>query len=154
MPSHLKNALETMTARIGEEEILSEWTEVTQDMINQFADITGDHQWIHTDVERARNGPFGAPIAHGHLTLAAFCRPRMGAPLPGKKMGINYGLNRVRFPAPVPVGARIRSRRILREVTIKAGMLELVNEVIVDIEGSPKPACISHAVSRQSFADA
>ncbi|MEX2394250.1 MAG: MaoC family dehydratase, partial [Actinomycetota bacterium] len=115
-------AIDDVRARIGEELGVGERHEVTQDRINLFADATGDHQWIHVDPERAKEGPFGAPIAHGYLTLSLI--PSLGGGgigIPGTKMGINYGLDRVRFIAPVKVGSKVRARRTLLDVARHPG---------------------------------
>jgi acyl dehydratase len=154
----LKKAYETLTARIGEESPPTDWFEITQERVNQFAEVTMDHQWIHVDVERAKSGPFRAPIAHGHLTLSIMGHlPRTagsepaGPRIEGSRLTINYGFDRVRFPAPVPVGARIRSRRTLKRVEIKGGMIELMYEVVVDVEGQQKPAVVAESLSRLVF---
>jgi acyl dehydratase len=154
----LNKAYETLSARIGEESPPTEWFEITQDRINQFADVTMDHQWIHVDVERARKGPFGAPIAHGQLTLSIMSHlPRptdstpSGARIEGAKLTINYGFDRVRFPSPVAVGAMIRSRRTLKRVEIKGGMIEQMHEVVVEVQGQQKPAVVAESLSRLVF---
>lgn len=155
--SALETAYEKLKAAIGTESPPGDWFTVTQDQVNQFADVTGDHQWIHVDVERAKQGPFGAPIAHGHLTLSILSlvgrtdQPSNLPQLDGQKMGINYGFNRVRFPAPVPVGSRIRSKRTLKSVELKGGMIEAMSEVVVEIEGGDKPACVAESLSRMVF---
>ena len=154
--SDLENALETMTAKIGERSEPADWFEITQERINEFADATMDHQWIHVDPERAKAGPFGAPIAHGQLTLSILSflpgGKDVGIPqLPGAKMGINYGWNKVRFPNPVPVGAKIRTFSTIKSVEIKGGMLEVVNEMTVELEGQEKPACVADSVLRLVF---
>ena len=155
--SALETAYEKLKAAIGTESPPGDWFTVTQDQVNQFADVTGDHQWIHVDVERAKQGPFGAPIAHGHLTLSILSlvgrtdQPSNLPQLEGQKMGINYGFNRVRFPAPVPVGSRIRSKRTLKSVELKGGMIEAMSEVVVEIEGGDKPACVAESLSRMVF---
>ena len=157
--SELEDALEIMKSRIDVEQPPGDWMEMTQEMVNKFADATGDHQWIHVDVERAKNGPFGAPIAHGHLTLSilgllARRAATSDAPetrITGQKMGINYGFNRVRFPSPVLVGSRIRARRVLKSVEIKGGMIESMTEVTVEIEGQEKPACVAQSLGRMVF---
>ena len=156
MNENLAAALETMTARIGESGPPTEWFEVDQGRINDFADVTMDHQWIHVDVDRAKAGPFGAPIAHGHLTLSIMGHlPRAEAPtapaLKGQKLAINYGFDKVRFPAPVPVGARIRAQSTLKRVEVKGGMLEVMNEVVVEVEGQPKPCCVAESLGRLVF---
>jgi acyl dehydratase len=138
---------EEVGAAAGEELGTSEWLEVDQDRVNAFADATGDHQWIHVDVERAKGGPFGGTIAHGYLTLSLI--PQFGAQIfgletPGAKL--NYGVNKVRFPNPVKVGARIRATATLSEVTdIPAGK-QLVTTYVVEIEGEGKPACVAETV--------
>ena len=154
--SNLKNAHEVMSARIGEERTPTEWFEITQERINDFADVTMDHQWIHVDPERAAAGPFGKAIAHGQLTLSIMSfLPReesIGLPqLPGQKLTINYGFDRVRFPSPVPVGARIRTRSTLKRVEIKGNMLETMNELVVEVEGSDKPAVVAESLARLVF---
>ena len=145
-------ALDDVRSKVGEELGVGEWHEVTQDRINLFADATGDHQWIHVDPERAKDGPFGAPIAHGYLTLSLI--PSLGGGtlgIPGTKMGINYGLDRVRFIAPVKVGSKVRARRKLLDVTEGNGWVQLKVEVTVEIEGSDKPACVAETLSRAYF---
>jgi acyl dehydratase len=127
----------------------SDWREVSQEQVNSFADATGDHQWIHVDVERARQGPFKGTIAHGFLTLALI--PALSTEIlsvEGIRMGINYGLNRVRFPAPVPVGSRVRAS--VRNLTVEpvSGGIQVVNEVTISVEGQDKPACVAETVTR------
>ena len=131
---------------------VSSWTEVTQERVNLFADATGDHQWIHVDVERAAAGPFGGPIAHGYLTLSLIV-PMFAELLDveGASMTINYGLNKVRFPAPVPVGARLRLAGRVSSVSEISGGAELVLNVVMEIEGSMKPACVADTVYRYLF---
>ena len=132
--SDIENAYETLTARIGESNTPSEWFEITQDRVNDFADVTMDHQWIHIDPERAKAGPFGAPIAHGQLTLSIMSfLPKPDAAeslpqLPGQKLTINYGFDKIRFPSPVPVGAKIRTTSTLKRVEIKGSMIETMND--------------------------
>lgn len=157
MSDALETACEILQGRIGQMTSQSEWFEVTQNMINDFADVTMDHQWIHVDVERAKAGPFGAPIAHGHLTLSIMGHlPGKPIELPGpgvegQKMGINYGFDKVRFPSPVPVGARIRTTGTLRRVEIKGGMIETMTELVVEVEGQEKPACVAESLGRMVF---
>jgi acyl dehydratase len=127
----------------------SEWIEIDQDRINRFADATGDHQWIHVDVERAKQGPFGTTIAHGFLTLSLIPSLTGGLlKVDGVRMGINYGLNKVRFPNPVRVGSRVRAS--VRNLTVEdvQGGIQIVNEVTVSIDGEPKPACVAETVTR------
>jgi acyl dehydratase len=146
--SDIEKAKELIGTEIG----VGDWHEVTQDQINKFADATGDHQWIHVDVERAKEGPFGGPIAHGYLTLSLI--PTLGGgglPISGAKMGVNYGLDRVRFPAPVPAGSRVRARRKLVDVTEGEGFVQLKVEVTVEIEGKNRPACVAETLSRAYF---
>jgi acyl dehydratase len=127
----------------------SEWLEITQDRVNTFADATGDHQWIHVDVERARSGPFGGPIAHGYLTLALVI-PLWTQILriEGIGLAVNYGLNRVRFPAPVPVGASVRLRARVGTVDEVRDGVQLTVEFTVDVRDSDKPALVAEAVYR------
>ena len=136
-----------LTAAIGEELGTSEWLEVDQDRVNAFADATGDHPWIHVDVERATAGPFGAPIAHGYLTLSLipqFTPQIFSVETPGAKL--NYGVNKVRFPNPVKVGSRIRATATIAEVTdIPAGK-QMVTRYVIEIEGEDKPACVAETV--------
>lgn len=137
---------------IGTELGVGDWLEVTQDRINQFADATGDHQWIHVDPERAAQGPFGTTIAHGYLTLSII--PSLGGgglPVSGAKMGINYGLDRVRFITPVKVGSKVRARRKLVDVTEGEGFIQMKVEVTVEIDGEAKPACVAETLSRAYF---
>lgn len=128
----------------------SDWLEITQDRVNTFADATGDHQWIHVDVERATAGPFHGPIAHGYLTLSLVI-PLFSALLrvEGITMGVNYGLEKVRFPSPVRVGARIRLRATVVSVEDVAGDgVQSTFDFTVEIEGSAKPACVARPVYR------
>ena len=154
--TNMAAALEILQGRIGESTPPTEWFEMTQDRMNEFADVTMDHQWIHIDVDRAKAGPFGAPIAHGHLTLSIMGHlPRTevvpGPRLEGQKLGINYGFDKVRFPSPVPVGAKIRSVSTLKRAEIKRGMIETMNEVKVEVEGQDKPAIVAESLGRLVF---
>ena len=154
--SALQKAYDTLTARIGVQMWQSEWFEMTQERIDGFADVTMDHQWIHVDPERAKKGPFGAPIAHGHLTLSIMGHLPIavvddGPKVEGQKMRINYGFDRVRFPAPVPVGAKIRATSTLKRVDIKGGMIEQMSEIVVEVQGQDKPACIAESLGRIVF---
>jgi acyl dehydratase len=127
----------------------SSWLEITQDRINGFADATDDHQWIHVDPERAAQGPFGTTIAHGYLTLSLlvpFSYELLA--VEGVSMGINYGVNRVRFPAPVPVGSRLRARFRLDEVTEVDGGVQVTANATVEREGQEKPVCAAELVFR------
>ena len=139
-----------MKELIGKEVSLGDWLEVTQDRINQFADCTGDHQWIHVDLEKAAKGPFGKPIAHGYLTLSLLPALQSGTrfSIKGTKMGINYGLNKVRFLTPVPVGSRIRTRGVLSGVEEKeGGRILLTTTHTIEIEGGQKPVCVAETLS-------
>ena len=128
----------------------SDWFEITQDAVNLFAEATGDHQWIHVDVERAKKeSPFGGPIAHGYLTLSLL------APMSSQVlavtdtvMGVNYGLNKVRFPAPVPVGSKVRLTATLKEVEEVTGGLQVTMSAVIEREGGDKPVCIAEPVFR------
>ena len=128
----------------------SDWMEITQERIDQFADATGDHQWIHVDVERAKSGPFGGPIAHGYLTLSLVI-PLFGEILKveGVKMGVNYGLEKVRFPHPVPVGSKIRLNAKVVSVEDVPGGTQSTFDFTVEIDGVAKPACVARTVYRQ-----
>jgi acyl dehydratase len=135
---------------VGQHLGYSEWHEITQERVNQFAEATGDHQWIHVDVERAKNeSPFGGPIAHGYLTLSL-----LPALMPeiihatGFRMGVNYGCNRVRFMSPVPVGSNLRLGAKLVSVDDIAGGVQSVYEMTFEIEGKEKPACVAEVVLR------
>ncbi|MFZ6874611.1 MaoC family dehydratase [Undibacterium sp. Di27W] len=144
------NSLAELKDLIGQEVAHSEWVEISQERVNTFADATGDHQWIHIDVERAkRESPFGGPIAHGFLTLSLL--PMLVAnaiKLTYVKMGVNYGLNKVRFPSPVPVGSRVRARLKLLEIEdIKDGA-QFTWEVTIEREDQDKPVCVAESISR------
>jgi acyl dehydratase len=151
MPREFRSPGEIVAA-VGTSLGESQWLEITQDRIDQFADATDDHQWIHVDVERAKDGPFGTPIAHGYLTLSLVNRflPELIA-VPGAKMGVNYGCNKVRFPAPVPVGSKIRGVGEIVAAEEIPGGVQVVVRVAVEVEGSSKPACIAETVSRFLF---
>lgn len=156
MSNNLQNAYSTLTSRIGESSAPTDWFEVTQDRINEFAEVTMDHQWIHIDEARAKTGPFGSTIAHGHLTLSIMGHlPKSvverGPQLEGQKLTINYGFDKVRFPAPVPVGAKIRTQSTLKRVEIKGGMIETMNEIVVEVEGQEKPCCVAESLGRLVF---
>jgi acyl dehydratase len=138
---------------IGTEIGVTEWLEVTQDRVNAFADATDDHQWIHIDAERAKAGPFGGTIAHGFLTLSLTVRLTESIELDvgEPKMAINYGLEKVRFPAPVPVGSRIRARVGLASVTDVPGGLQVNRLVTIEVEGTEKPAMVAETVTRYYY---
>uniref|UniRef100_A0AAU2JLD8 MaoC family dehydratase n=1 Tax=Streptomyces sp. NBC_00049 TaxID=2903617 RepID=A0AAU2JLD8_9ACTN len=143
---------EELHAGIGEPLGPSGWLEVDQKRIDLFADATGDHQWIHVDPVRAADGPFGSTIAHGYLTLSLL--PSLVPQImrvEGMKMGINYGLDKVRFPAPVPVGSRLRATALITEVTEAGGGVQVAATVTVEREGGDKPVCVAQSVSRYYF---
>jgi acyl dehydratase len=144
------NGLDGLKSLAGKDLGHSDWLEITQERVNTFADATGDHQWIHVDVERARTGPFGAPIAHGYLTLSLVI-PLFTQLLQveGISMGVNYGLEKVRFPSPVKVGARIRLTASVVSVEDVAGNgVQSTFDFTVEVEGSAKPACVARPVYR------
>ena len=147
------SSIQELQAFKGMEAGPSEWHRVTQEEVNLFADATGDHQWIHVDPERARReSPFGGPIAHGFLTLSLIPSLLMQTVGIEQKMGVNYGLNRVRFAAPVPVGARLRAAFGIAEVAdVPDGGLQVTWDVTVEIDGGRKPACIAQFVTRHYF---
>lgn len=127
----------------------TDWIEITQERIDQFAGATGDHQWIHVDPERAKSGPFGATIAHGYLTLSLtnLFLPQL-IEVKNVSMGVNYGCNKVRFPAPVPVGSRIRGAgKVLAVEAVKGGVQSIV-QITVEVEGKDRPACVVESISR------
>ena len=139
--------LKDLPGMVGTEVGLSDWLEVTQDRVNQFADATGDHQWIHVDVERATR-EIGGPIAHGYLTLSLI--PFLSAgmmPVKGVTRGINYGSDKVRFTSMVRVGKRVRLRQQLIGAEAKAGGMQIKNLCTIEIEGEAKPACIAETMS-------
>jgi acyl dehydratase len=140
-------SLEELSDAVGEDLGPSDWLEVTQERVDAFADATGDHQWIHVDVDRASKGPFGGTIAHGYLTLSLI--PRFAPELfeistPGARL--NYGVNKVRFPSPVRVGSRIRAAARIVEVSDVPAGRQLLTRYTVEIEGEPKPACVAETV--------
>ena len=142
--------LADLQSRVGEEVGVSEWITVDQNRIKLFADATGDHQWIHIDAERAAKGPFGTTIAHGFLTLSLL--PEMSASafqVLDTRMGVNYGLDRVRFPAPVPSGSRLRGRFKLLKFEPLEGGAQLTVEVTMEREGSAKPVCVAESLARR-----
>ena len=143
-------SLAEMESLVGQEVAVSDWIEVTQDRIRLFAEATNDHQWIHLDAERAKAGPFGTTIAHGFLTLSLL--PEMSASafnVEGTRMGVNYGLNKVRFPAPVPSGSRLRGRFKLLKYEPLDGGAQVTMLVTMEREGSDKPVCVAESLSRR-----
>ena len=143
--------LSDVAACIGQEVATSDWTTITQAQIQQFADATGDQQWIHVDVERAKAGPFGAPIAHGFLTLSLVPKFFESAiAITETRMGVNYGLNKVRFISPVPVGSRLRAKlKLLACDPIEQGGMQMAWEVTIEREGSAKPVCVAESIARR-----
>ena len=142
--------LHDLQALVGQELGLSDWITVDQKRIDQFAEATGDHQWIHIDPVSAAQGPFGTTIAHGFLTLSLL--PELFAAafdIADVRMGVNYGLNQVRFTAPVPGGSRVRGHFMLREYLPLEGGAQLTVEATIELEGSDKPACVAESVSRR-----
>ena len=143
------DGIDGLKAAVGQHLGYSDYVEITQDQVNLFAEATGDHQWIHVDVERAKAGPFGAPIAHGYLTLAL-----SPALLPqilrvtGVAMGVNYGTNKVRFPSPVTVGSKLRLGASLLSVEDVAGGAQVAMELTFEVEGAPKPSCVAEVLFR------
>jgi acyl dehydratase len=143
--------LSDVAACVGQEVATSDWTTITQAQIQQFADATGDQQWIHVDVERAKAGPFGAPIAHGFLTLSLVPKFFESAiAITESRMGVNYGLNKVRFISPVPVGSRLRAKlKLLACDPIDQGGMQMAWEVTIEREGSAKPVCVAESIGRR-----
>lgn len=141
--------LEALRAAEGKHLGYSEWMEMTQDRVNNFAEATDDHQWIHVDVERAKHGPFGGPIAHGFLTLSLLSRfsPEL-VHVKNVKAGINYGFDKVRFISPVPVGSRIRMGSELISVKDVPGGVQITAKCTIEIEGNEKPACVAEWITR------
>ena len=142
--------LADLQALVGQEIATSDWITVDQRRIDLFADATGDRQWIHVDVERAQAGPFGAPVAHGFLTLSLLPEMAQSAfAVDDTRMGVNYGLNRVRFPSPVRVDSRLRGHFRLLSYEPLDGGAQLTMEVTMELEGSGKPACVAESVARR-----
>jgi acyl dehydratase len=141
-----------LISSVGQEIGVSDWHEIPQSQIDLFAQATGDDQWIHVDPERAADGPYGATIAHGFLTLSLLA-PLMKTTyqIDGAKMGLNYGLNKVRFAAPVRVGSRVRVRVTLTSVQELPTAVQSVWSAVIELEGSDKPACIAEPVTRHAF---
>jgi acyl dehydratase len=143
------NGVDELKAAVGQTLGSSDWLTIDQKQIDTFAEATGDHQWIHVDTEKAKDGPFGTTIAHGFLTLSL-------APIfswqvykvENVKMGINYGLNKVRFTAPVPVNSRVRGTFELADVSDVPGGVQVTNKVTIELEGSEKPACVAETLTR------
>ena len=143
--------LEELAAKVGQEVVVSDWLEVTQERIDRFADATGDHQWIHVDVERARReSPFGTTIAHGFLTLSLLSHfLNNSLEFGNSKMGVNYGCNRLRFTAPVKAGSRLRARFKLKEFQRIEGGVQMIWDVAMECEGQQKPVLVAEWVGRR-----
>jgi acyl dehydratase len=143
------NGLDELTSLVGEHLGYSDWVEIDQDQVNAFADATGDHQWIHVDVDKAKAGPFGAPIAHGYLTLSLgpALSPQVYR-IDGFSMGVNYGADKIRFPSPVPVGSKLRLGVKLLEVSEVAGGIQTKLEFSFEVEGAAKPSCVAEVLFR------
>lgn len=155
MPSNAEKALETLNTEIGKAGTPSDWLQVDQERINQFADATGDHQFIHVDTERAKDTPWGTTIAHGFLTLSlipALADLAGEKPLEGLQMGVNYGLDKVRFISPVPVGSRVRAVSELVEAKlVDPNTLQMKSRITIELEGSERPACVADQLTRTYF---
>jgi acyl dehydratase len=143
------NGIDELKALQGQHLGHSDYVQITQEQVNQFAEATGDHQWIHTDPERAKAGPFGGPIAHGYLTLslAPALLPQI-LQVGGISMGVNYGCGKVRFPSPVPVGSKVRAGAELVSVEDVAGGAQVTMRVTFEVEGAPKPSCVAEVIYR------
>ncbi|MBP6900958.1 MAG: MaoC family dehydratase [Burkholderiaceae bacterium] len=142
--------LAELRERVGQDLAISDWVTITQERINLFAQATGDHQWIHVDPVRAAAGPFGTTIAHGFMTLSLLPElAEKALKIDDVVMGINYGLNKVRFPAPVPVDSRLRGHLRLLSWEPLDGGAQLVMQITIEREGSDKPVCVAEAVSRR-----
>jgi acyl dehydratase len=151
MTTHI-DGLDGLKAAVGEHLGYSPYMTITQEQVNLFADATGDHQWIHVDVEAAKAGPFGGPIAHGYLTLSLgpVLLPQIFS-VGGVKMGVNYGCGKVRFPSPVPVGANVRAGAKLAAVEDVAGGAQVTLDVTFEVEGAAKPSCVAEVIFRYYF---
>lgn len=147
------SSADSLEAAVGHSLGVTDWLAIEQDRIDQFADATGDHQWIHVDPERAKDGPFGATVAHGYLTLSLvnYFLPQLMT-VENLAMGVNYGCDRIRFPAPVVVGSKIRgSGEITGVESLANGAVQVVVRVTIEIEGSERPACVVDTISRYTF---
>jgi acyl dehydratase len=147
------DSVETVLAAVGRDLGSTAWVELTQQRINTFAEATGDHQWIHVDPERAKSGPFGACVAHGYLTLslANLFLPELVS-YQRLKMGVNYGCDKVRFPAPIKVGSRLRGRgQVIAAERVKGEGVQMTVRISVEIEGADKPGCVVDTISRLYF---
>ena len=161
MATNAENAYESLKATEGQSAGTGEWFEVTQDLINQFADATLDHQFIHVDPERAKQGPWGTTVAHGFLTLSLLTHltgsmrsdePRAGGRIEGMIMGVNYGFDKVRFINPVKVDSKIRASGVTKSVELKGNAINTTRTITVEIEGEEKPALVADWITRLVFA--
>lgn len=144
-------SVEELKGLVGQEVTVTDWIEVSQERVNLFADATGDHQWIHLDVERSRKeSPYGTTIAHGFLTLSLLPMIMQSAiSMPESKLSVNYGLNKVRFPSPVPVGSRLRGRLFLQDVEDIPGGIQISWKVTIEREDGDKPVCVAESIARR-----
>ena len=149
MAPRILSGVDELKGAVGEHLGYSDWLEITQERVNQFAEATGDHQWIHVDVERAKAGPFGAPIAHGYLTLSLgpVLLPEIFT-VGGISMGVNYGANKIRFMSPVQVGSKLRAGAKLVNVEDVTGGAQVTMEVTFEVEGAAKPSCVAEIIFR------
>ena len=149
MSARVITGVEGLKSNVGQHLGYSEYLEITQERVQQFAEATGDFQWIHIDVERAKSGPFGGPIAHGYLTLSLgpMLYPTV-VRIDGFSMGVNYGANKIRFPSPVPVGSRVRLGVKLLELEEIANGVQMTMEFTFECEGSSKPSCVAEIIFR------
>ena len=148
MAQRVFSSVADLEAAVGQELGTTDWVEISQDMVNKFADLTGDHQWIHVDVERARASAFGGTIVHGYFTLAML--PSFAASLYRVEAGsarLNYGLEKVRFPAPVPVGAKVRARPTIKQVRPVSAGTQVVVSWVVEAEGGSRPVCVAESIT-------
>ncbi|MDZ7675857.1 MAG: MaoC family dehydratase [Acidimicrobiales bacterium] len=157
MSTAAETAFETFQARVGQADGAGDWFEVTQDQINQFADVTRDHQFIHVDEEAAKAGPFGTTIAHGFLTLSMLTHLAASVPqdsdtMQGVIMGVNYGFDKVRFISPVPSGSRIRAASELKDVQLKdPDTIQVTRTYTIEVEGNDKPAVVADWITRLTY---
>lgn len=144
-------SVEELKELVGQEVAVSGWVDISQERVNMFADATGDHQWIHLDAERSRReSPYGGTIAHGFLTLSLLPMLMESAvSMPNCKMGVNYGVNKVRFPAPVPVGSRLRAHMVLLQVEDIEGGAQITWKVTIERDGGDKPVCVAESIARR-----
>ena len=149
MAPRIINGADELKSLVGQHLGYSDYMQITQERVNQFADATGDHQWIHVDVERAKSGPFGGPIAHGYLTLSLgpVFLPQVFI-VTGYSMAVNYGCGKVRFPSPVPVGANLRCGCLLKSVEDVPGGAQIAVESTFEVEGASKPSCVAEVIFR------